>query len=738
MAETESTSGLQKLLGELKERRVMRAATLYVIFFWPVIQIADILSPAMDIPPEAMRYLLIAFVVGLPVAVLLSWLFDLNRAGVVRAGAGVETAAAHAAQRPLLGRRVERAIIGVLLFVIAVLFYFQYWSGADVAPPPVASPEPQREVRALAVLPFASFSEKREDQFFADGLTEELLNVLSKLKDLQVIARTTAFAYKGVNRDVREIGLELAVDTILEGSVRRNDIDDTIRVTAQLIEVETGAHIWSQSFDREYRDVFRIQDEIANAVADQLQVTLLTGDASGLRASPDASPETLVVLSMGRAELAKRTPEGFEDALRFFERAVALSPAEADAHAELAKTHALIYSYGNTAGDHLLQADRAVSRALELDPLSAEAWAAQGLVHLQRKDDAAAAAALEKALALNASHAMAQMWMGELQTDPAQRLAFHQRAYALDPRSPVAAYNVANDLFHAGRDAEAMDVFDQLIEADPYYPMAYDLAARIDERHGRLAAAVPNYLKAFELSPQGHVARRLAALYIDLGDFPNAEQWLDAAERNGADASDLYWLRVSRFAAQGAQEQVTQYLRAMLDLPRGSATAHANATTAAYYLRQPQDAVAAWEQYVALYPEWTKAGKLELEAAVAAASAYRSVGAAGQSEAILNVLNSWIDERMSGGRFDPHLWYAKAQLFAIQGETGAALVHVQHAIDEGWRQHWRPAVEPCMEALLAIETFQSMMVGLAARMDVMGEQLKFDSIFVSAGAARRG
>ena len=93
---------------------------------------------------------------------------------------------------------------------------------------------------------------------------------------------------------------------------------------------------------------------------------------------------------------------------------------------------------------------------------------------------------------------------------------------------------------------------------------------------------------------------------------------------------------------------------------------------------------------------------------------------------------------MSGGRFDPHLWYAKAQLFAIQGETGAALVHVQHAIDEGWRQHWRPAVEPCMEALLAIETFQSMMVGLAARMDVMGEQLKFDSIFVSAGAARRG
>lgn len=741
----------------------MRVATLYVVLCWPIIQIADILTPAVGLPPEAMRNLLVLFAVGFPIVLTLSWLFNLNRSGIVRSsGAASDPTAGSSsddnnvpAERALVGGQVERWIIGLLLGVIAVLFYFQQntspvqpltatstLAASNLATSNLATSRP---TPALAVLPFVSFSENPEDQFFSDGLTEELLNALSQLQNLRVIARTSSFAYKGVNKNIQEIGAELQVDTILEGSVRRNDVDDTIRVTAQLIDITTGSHIWSQTFDREYRDVFKIQDEIAGSVVEQLQVALLADEQRSINSHESANPEAMIVFSMGRAELAKRTQTSLRDAVRFFTKAIQADPQYADAYAELAKTYALIFSYGDEAAEHLVKAEQAAARAIELDPSGAGGWAALGLTHMQQQDKDAANQALHKALALNPNHAMANMWLGEMQDDPKERQAYHERAFALDPRSPVAGYNVANDLFESGRDAEAMDVFSQIVKADPYYPKAYELVARINESHGRLAAAIRHYKKAIELDAGTPAAVQLAKLYMDIGDFDTADEWIDAAfaGKPESSASELQWLRISALTARGDQAAANMHLRKMLDVSKPDIAATSNATVAAYFLADPQLTIESWEQGRSLQAasvskevqqaegSWTI--DHNLDAPIAAAYAYAHVGRDADAAALLTKFEAWLDKKMSSQpKVSPELWYVKAQIMAIRGESNLALMHLQRAIDVGWRQHWRPYVEPCLAGLLELETFQSMMAGLAARMQLMGDQLEFDGLFARA------
>lgn len=728
---------------ELKQRRVIRVATLYVILCWPVIQIADILSPALDLPNDAMRYLLLVFASGLPIVLGLSWLFDLNKSGIVRSGARAEESSTPVAEQALLGRRLERGLIGVLLVVIAVLFYLQYSSE-------FAKNSRDAEggsVKAIAVLPFATFSESSDDRFFADGLTEEVLNVLSKLQNLRVIARTSSFAYKDVRKNVQDIGRELQVDTILEGSVRRNDIDDTIRVTAQLIDVDSGTHLWSQTFDRQFRDVFKIQDEIAAAVVKEMQVTLLTDERTVIASRGTTNAQAMVVVSMARAELAKRTMESFADARRFFRKAIEMDPSYADAHSGLARSLALMHSYGDSTDENLSAARDAIAKALAIDEGSADAWATLGLVNMQAGKTEEARQALHRAMSLNANHAMAHMWLGELQEDANRRKEYHARAYELDPRSPVAAYNVANDLFEDGRDAEALDVFSRIVDADPYYPQAYELVAKINEVNGRLAAAIRNYEHSYQLDPRGATALRLASLYIDIGDFDEADRWLEDAKRTASvrDAGTMRWTEIGGYAARGDRARVESTLRPLVGKVEDLASA-LDATQAAYFLADFSSAIAAWE---IVQPQLERRFEVQgnakrhgwidretLPAAIAAAHAYTQVGN-DEGSALANNIEAWLDREMSlTARQMPDDWYLKAQLAAIRGDQNLALLDLQRAIDGGWRQHWRPYFEPCFGTILESDIFRSMMAGLAARMDLMSEELEFDGFF--AGIARDG
>ncbi len=734
--EPETQSLPRQFFEELKRRRVIRVATLYVLALWPIIQIVDILSPALGLPPITMRYLLLLFVGGLPVALILSWLYDLNKGGIVRSRSDDRPG------HPLVTRSAEITVISVLILAIAVLFFLQTSVGFEdeVPSPAVAVSEPAPGFTSIAVLPFVSFSESPEDEQFSDGLTEELLNVLSQLQELRVIARTTSFAYKGVNRNVQDIGAELGVDTILEGSVRRNDVDNRIRVTAQLIETASGAHLWSETFDREFRDIFRIQDEIAAAVVQQLNVTLMEGESRRLQARATANPEAMIAFGMGRTALGRRTSQSLRDAERYFKDALAADAGYAEAHAGLANAYSLLADLQPAEREQLLgKAQVEIDKALALDPNNGAVWAASGLRHLvQSNTDPAAREpardALARAIELNPNLAMAHMWYGNLQEDPTEQHRYHAIAFELDPRSPVAGYNLANDLLQAGREAEAMEIFSKIVEADPNYPGAYQLIGQLNEYRGRLGEAIRNYERVYKLQPSSATAARLARLWVDIGDFEAARRWTRRAQADLPPEMEntLLWLRISAAVAEGGRADAETIMTRLIDEDSQDSVELLNAAHAGYFLGRDEEARRAWERLETIRPAMQNEdfdGTL-LEAKAGMAFVYQRLGDADRARRLIEALRADLNAAHAGdGRVHPGIWYTQALLYAIEGNNQRALIELQRAVDEGWRQHWRPAVEPAMAELVTEPAFDAMMRGLTTRMDLIREQIAFDASF---------
>lgn len=736
----QATGWLQNLYEELKRRRVIRVATLYVVALWPLIQIADILSPALGLPDSSMRFLLFIFIGGFPIVLILAWLFNLNTHGVIRV-TGSDSAAADE-EHALIGKNTEYIIVGALVVVALVLFVIQgsvtpFTDPSDTTTSSQPASTAPGNIRSIAVLPFAIFSENLQDRFFADGLTEELINVLSRVRNLRVIARTSSFAYRGVSKNIQIIGKELNVGTILEGSVRRNDIDDTVRVTAQLIDVASGTHLWSQTFEKEFRDIFKIQDEIAASVVHHLKVTLLGDETEKIKSRASASPEAMVAHSMGRTELTKRTKTALQDAIRFFGKAIELDADYADAYSGLADAYTLLLNYGDQSMEaHLAKAQEAVDKALELDPTLGSAWASQGLIYMHqhtKKEDARAA--LKKAMELNPSYAMAYMWYGSLADSRDERNELHREAFELDPRSPVAGYNVANNLLEEGREAEAMDVFSKIVEADPYYPGAYKLVAGINAYRGRLDEAILQYKKVYDLEEGIETASRIAKLYIDLGDFVHADFWIDAANQlvPGADNAELTWLKIASYVARGEQEKAEAILKSMMEVSGNDAGLFYDASYAAFLLGDFPATARYFEAAQKLETDSDMMGWMhyrKTDASIGAAFAYKQLNQNEKATALLERVSSNLDSLIKTSvRLDPETWYRKAEIDAIQGNQQMSLVHLQRAVDHGWRQHWRPFIDPALASVLDNLNFQSMMAGLEARMNLMREQLAFEESF---------
>ena len=260
---------------ELKRRNVYRAAVAYGVVAWFLTQLTTQVFPFFEIPNSAVRFVVIALAVGFPIAMLLSWLYELTPEGIVRTE-DLDPAQARSVQRAS-GRILDFIIIGVLLLVIAMMivgqrpFYRQ--TGESISQ------------KSIAVLPFENRSEDKANAYFTDGVQDEILTNLSRIADLKVISRTSVLQYKsGVARNLREIAQQLGVANVVEGSVQRSG--NRVRVNAQLVDARTDAHLWAQTYDRDLADVFAIQSEIAKAIADQLQAKLSPNEKKAIEQPP--------------------------------------------------------------------------------------------------------------------------------------------------------------------------------------------------------------------------------------------------------------------------------------------------------------------------------------------------------------------------------------------------------------------------------------------------------------------
>lgn len=394
---------------ELRRRRVVSTAAAYLAMAFVLLQLGEILFP--DLGPSALRLLFAALLALFPVVIALSWVYDVTGGGLRRTDPDADGAGAH----PLL---VGSILAGAVLLGTGGWYAVRMVDPVIVAAGAGGSARPTHN--SIAVLPFADLSEARDQGYMGDGLAEEVLNLLAGIDGLQVAARTSSFAFRD-NDDIREIGASLGVSTILEGSVRRSE--RSVRVTAQLIDVSNGFHVWSDTYDRE---------------------------------------EAQDAYWRGRAQWGRRDAAGLPEAIELFNRAIELDSLYAAAHAGLADSWALLPQFvpGVDAADALDRAEASARRAIELDDGLAEPHASLGLVLALGQDRVGALAELGRAIALNPSYAPALHWRANVLAEMgrlADAVADAERAASIDPLSPAIATDFGNILLWSG-DPEAADV----------------------------------------------------------------------------------------------------------------------------------------------------------------------------------------------------------------------------------------------------------------------------------------
>jgi adenylate cyclase len=386
MPSSSPSFSFERLWSELRRRRVIRVVVVYVIVGWVVIEVASTVLPPMGLPNWALKLVIVLVALGFPIAVAMAWLFDLGPRGVERTRADPQAPAT---------THVPVAESAVAMPTVASS------PAATVAAAtiPQASAKSDADRRTIAVLPFVNMSGDPDNEYFSDGISEEILNLLCKLPQLKVASRTSSFAFKGKETSIPAVATELNVGTVLEGSVRR--AGNQVRITAQLIDATSDTHLWSETYDREMKDVFAIQDDIAHSIVKALQVKLTPMERRALQNVATSEPEAYDYYLRGRSYMYSMARRDYEHAINMYEQAIAVDSKYALAYAGMADAYSMLYRYAEASADNVARANRASEQALALDFDSAEAHASRGLALFISEQYPAAQKEFDAAIALN-------------------------------------------------------------------------------------------------------------------------------------------------------------------------------------------------------------------------------------------------------------------------------------------------------------------------------------------------
>ncbi len=382
---------------------------------------------------------------------------------------------------------------------------------------------------SIAVLPFVNMSADAENEFFCDGLAEEILNALARVERLKVAARTSAFSFKGRNVNVGEIAAALNVNTVLEGSVRKSN--DRLRITAQLANAGDGYQLWSERYDREMKDIFDVQDEIAVAVVEALKIKLLGEEKAALLKRHTQSAEAHEFYLRGLSHFNKWTPADFDRAIENFQRAIAIDPTYASAYAALADSFTELSFFSFSVADPGPRAREAAERALKLDDGLAEAHNSLALIKMYFDwDYAGAEAEFKRAVAINPGNASVHMWYGwflGLMGRFDESLGELNRAREVDPLSAPNINAIGVVLYWSGQTDRAIAQFEDVLELHPNYPVAIAFLAEAYVQKGDLVSAVVTIEKIASDAMDPQALSVLGYVYAKSGDREKAVQVLD-------------------------------------------------------------------------------------------------------------------------------------------------------------------------------------------------------------------
>ncbi len=507
---------LKNFFVELRRRNVYRVGVAYAVVSWLLIQIATQVFPFFEIPNWATRMVIVLLLLGFPIAVVLAWAYELTPEGLQRTD---EVDSKKPARRHP-GRALNFVIIGVLVAVIAIMAWQHY---RPAKPPTEGASE-----RSIAILPFVDLSQARDQEYFTDGITEQIIDSLARVHGLFVVARTTAFSFKNKNMDIRDIGRQLGVSHVLEGSVRHGP--GKVRIAAQLIDVANGFHLWSETYDSTEQDVLSLQSDVARKVASALKIELHLAETTQLAKPLTLNPEAYDSYLRGRYLLEKRTVDSIQKGRALFEEAVAKDPRFALGHAGIADSYILLGKLGAiTSAEVSTHAWLEVSSALALDENLAEGYVSRGILLTDFEWNwPAAEADFRKALEINSNSASAHHWYA-LHLGEIGRFAEAMReigtAEKLDSLDPGILSSKAKILCAARRYEEAIAQCRKTLDLEGNFGRAVSILAQSHIHNHQYPEGIKAAQKYVELSKDSGWAKlELAYAYAAAGNKAESER----------------------------------------------------------------------------------------------------------------------------------------------------------------------------------------------------------------------
>ena len=541
----------RNIFTELKRRNVYKVAVAYAVVGWLLIQVATQVFPFLEIPNWAIRLVIVVTALGFPVALIIAWAFELTPEGIKR----TEDADA-AQQRSRGGLWIAVVVVGAALS-LGLFFLGRYTVGR--ATPRVSDAAAESSaVKSIAVLPLVNTSGDPSNEYFSDGLSEELIAVLAKIPELKVIGRGSSLFFKGKSGDSAAIGQKLGVANLIEGSVRKQG--DRVRIVAELINAADGRSLWSETYDRDLKDVFAVQSEIAKAVADSLKMTLLGAKERPATTSATQNTEAHNAYLLGNYYFQRRNVDDYRKAVSYFDEAIRLDPMYALAYAKRGEVWALLGDLGREAKTAWPRAQSDAEKAVAIAPALAEAHAALGWVRFFVEwKFSEGLSELKRAKELSPANPTANdllarviVYLGRF--DEAERHA--REAVQLDPLSFLAQSNLARVLFFAGKLDEADATARKAAELQPTAAgnRRWQTLVAVQRRDGEAA------LREAELEPDdGYRRFELALAHYALADRKAADAAL--ADLVGSGRDELAYQIAQVYALRGERDKAFEWLQ---------------------------------------------------------------------------------------------------------------------------------------------------------------------------------
>ena len=532
-----------QLFKELQRRNVIRVAIGYIVSSWLLLQVADLVLDIIGSPDWVLRTIALVFALGFPIVVFFSWAYEVTPEGVKRES---EIDRSQSITH-VTGRKLDYSILAVLVISLAYFVWetsFSDRTGDVVKPQGVESVAESQaieladtalkitspDILSIAVLPFENRSNREEDQFFTDGIHDDLLTTIAKIGSMKVISRTSVMEYKSTTKKLPQIAEELGVANILEGGIQRSG--NQVRINVQLIDAATDVHLWAEIYDRELtaENLFAIQSEISKAIAEALQATLSPDEEQRIDLQPTDNLLAYDAFMRGRQLLTTRNSSNLQQAANEFNKAVELDPGFALAWVGVADSHSLLIDYGTLANEEALPiVEHAVNRALTIDDQLGEAYASLGSLYESRNQLEEAEAAFLKSTQLSPNYATAWHWYGSFLYRYPLRLeenfSMFQKAAELDPRSSIIRYNLGVVYRMRGSYSMAERKLKEVIELDPDFALGYyGLAELYYDFMGDYVRALPYAIEAQERDKDNiSYLLYLVDIYLELGDLATAE-----------------------------------------------------------------------------------------------------------------------------------------------------------------------------------------------------------------------